>query len=96
MPTNIEPLSKLPEPDNLTLRILVFLLREGATSKSSVYFALERSNKTIQPRIDKLVEIGLVKETPIEKPYGKKMMELTPKGRQVAEKLGEIEKILEA
>ncbi len=87
-------LDLLPEPDNITLKVLILLLNKSPIGKSGVYTELEKSNKTVQPRIDKMVDSGLISAKSIAKPFGMIKLSLTPKGRQVAEKLAEIEKIL--
>ncbi|MFA5311957.1 MAG: hypothetical protein WC375_01405 [Methanomassiliicoccales archaeon] len=63
--------------------------------KSVLYARMEKSNKTIQPRVDEMVLTGLIKETIEDNPPRRKWVELTDKGQKIAEKLEEIEGILE-
>ncbi|QLH74971.1 MAG: hypothetical protein HPY73_05650 [Methanomassiliicoccales archaeon] len=81
-------------PDNISIQILYCLHQNGRMVKSVLYSRLEKSNKTIQPRVDEMVATGLISETIEERPPKRKWVELTEKGRKVAEKLEEIEGIL--
>ena len=77
------------------LRILTCVLAEGPIYKSVLYTKISKTISVPMKRVDYLVEINLLKETVSERPPRSKLIELTPKGRQVAEKLAVIEKILE-
>ncbi|KQM12274.1 hypothetical protein AOA80_03575 [Methanomassiliicoccales archaeon RumEn M1] len=50
---------------------------------------------SVQSRVDELVKLGLITEEREDTRPFRKFVQLTPKGRQVAEKLAEIEGILQ-
>ncbi len=87
------PLSRLE--DTYTLRILATLLREGKVYRSVLYTMVSRSTTAPKLRVDALIKMGLVRQTENRFPPYSKTLELTEKGKKVAELVTRIEKILE-
>lgn len=82
-------------PDNLSLRILLECLNNGPSVRSVLYARLGKGNQTVQAKLDAMIDSGLLVGRDESTPPKRKWVELTDKGRQVAEKLAEIEEILE-
>lgn len=77
------------------LKILLVLLREGRMIKGVLNQKITRSTVSVQRRIDALVRAGLLSEEQEEQHPFRKYIELTPRGRAVAEHLQAIEEILQ-
>lgn len=77
------------------MRILALLLKEGPTFRSILYQRVSRSTNSPKARVDELLEAGLLTEEVSQFPPLSKRIGLTEKGRRVAEKIAEIERILE-
>jgi DNA-binding HxlR family transcriptional regulator len=77
-----------------SMRVLLKLKDEGRMVRSVLYARLPSAPNTSQKRIDRMIDAGLISEVEEPFPPKRKWVELTDKGRQVAEKLAEIEKIL--
>ena len=80
--------------DGRSVRILLFLLEHGKSVRTSVYSHASNSTTSARQKLELMIGSGLIKESEEPLPPKRKWVELTPKGRQVAEKLAEIEKIL--
>jgi DNA-binding HxlR family transcriptional regulator len=80
--------------DGYSVRILIYLLESGKSNRTSLYRLAANSANTAIRKLEVLINFGLVSEVEEPLPPKRKWVELTPKGRQVAEKLAEIEKIL--
>jgi len=77
--------------EKFAIQILLKLRETGATPKGELYKAVSLSNATLMRRIMTLIDAGLVKETPRKQRPFTKIVELTPKGRRVAELLAKVE-----
>lgn len=76
------------------LRIVVTLLKDGPMFKSVLYSKLSKSTNAPQSRVKDLVAAGLIKEKRSRfAPYSI-TLELTEKGKKVAELVTRIEKLL--
>lgn len=76
------------------IKILIILLREGKMIKGVLASYVAKGTVSVQSRVEELIQLGLViEEREQQRPF-RKFVELTPKGRAVAEKLAEIEEIL--
>lgn len=75
------------------LKILIILAAEGPMSRSTLYGLVTSSNRTMMDRVNELLNLGLIEDVPIEeKPY--RALQLTKKGREVAEYVTAIERVL--
>jgi hypothetical protein len=83
-----------PLEDTYALRILVFLFENGPTFKSVLYSRVSNTVDAPKKRVETFIDLGLVSETLSKFPPYSKTIDLTPKGRKVAEKLVEIEKLM--
>lgn len=81
--------------DTYALRILVYLFKNGPTFKSVLYSSVSKTITAPKLRVETLVEMGLLSEVVSKHPPYTKTIDLTPKGRKIAEKLVEIEKMLD-
>lgn len=73
--------------------VLIVLLK-GPMIKGNLTAYLSSGSKAVADRVADLQELGLVtEEQESQRPF-RKIVQLTDKGRQVAEKLAEIEEIL--
>lgn len=81
--------------DGHSVRILIYLLNNGRSVRTSVYYQASNSANTAKNKIDHMIDSNLIKEVEEPFPPKRKWVELTDKGRKVAEKLAEIEGILE-
>jgi DNA-binding HxlR family transcriptional regulator len=81
--------------DTYALRILVFLFENGPTFKTVLYSSVSNTVDAPKKRVETLVEIGLLSEDVSRYPPYTKTIDLTSKGRIIAEMLVEIEKELE-
>jgi predicted transcriptional regulator len=82
--------------DSVSLNILYVLIQsqERRMIRGVLYSRISSSSNTAQKRIDSLIRHGLIAETIEPLPPKRKWVELTEKGRLIAEKLVEIEEIL--
>ena len=76
--------------------ILLILLEEGSMTKGILGSKLTRNYESIRKRLDQLKEAGIVKIYESGEHPRPHHVELTPLGIAIAEKLEEIEKLLEA
>lgn len=75
------------------LKILIILATEGPMSRSVLYGRVISSNRTMKDRVNELMALGLVEDVLIdERPY--RALQLTERGREVAEHVAAIERIL--
>lgn len=77
------------------IAILVTILKEGPHLKSVLYARVSRSTNSPKNRVNELVDAGLLTEEISKQSPLSKTIDLTPKGRKIAEKQVEIEKELE-
>lgn len=76
------------------VRLLLLLARKGKMSMIEIRNSLEASNVAIYNAIKKLREAGLIDDKHEDRfPY-RRLVELTPLGREVAELLARIEELL--
>jgi DNA-binding MarR family transcriptional regulator len=76
------------------LRILVYLLKRGAASRTDLRRDIDASVAAIYNALPKLRKLGLIKEEGKESFPFTIHVSLTEKGKKVAEHLEEIERIL--
>ena len=75
------------------LKILIILATEGPMSRSVLYGRVISSNRTMMDRVNELMALGLVEDMLIdERPY--RALQLTERGREVAEHVAAIERVL--
>lgn len=75
------------------LKILIILAAEGPMSRSVLYGRVISSNRTMMDRVNELMALGLVEDVLIdERPY--RALQLTERGREVAEHVAAIERVL--
>ena len=75
------------------LKILIILGRAGPMSRSVLYGQVISSNRTMKDRVNELMALGLVEDVLIdERPY--RALQLTERGREVAEHLQAIEELM--
>jgi DNA-binding HxlR family transcriptional regulator len=75
------------------LKILIILAAEGPMSRSVLYGRVISSNRTMMDRVNELMALGLVEDVLIdERPY--RALQLTERGRKVAEHVAAIERVL--
>lgn len=75
------------------LKILIILATEGPMSRSVLYGQVISSNRTMKDRVNELMALGLLEDVLIdERPY--RALQLTARGREVAEHVAAIERIL--
>ncbi len=75
------------------LKILIILATEGPMSRSVLYGRVISSNRTMKDRVNELMALGLLEDVLIdERPY--RALQLTERGREVAEHVAAIERIL--
>ena len=75
------------------LKILIILAAEGPMSRSVLYGQVISSNRTMKDRVNELMALGLLEDVLIdERPY--RALQLTERGREVAEHVAAIERIL--
>jgi len=79
-----------------TMHILIALFKEGRKTVSELIYVLPFSQTAIYSAKERLEKAGLIKKEIIGEFPKTIIHSLTPKGRKVAEKLLEIEKILES
>jgi len=77
--------------EKYTIQILLVLLKSGCTSRMETYKPISQSSSTLAKRVNVLRDIGLIKETSRTAHPFTRMLELTPKGRRVAELLARVE-----
>ena len=75
-------------------RILVYLLKKGRASRTDLKRDIDASQQAIYNALPILLEHGLIRELQSNSFPFKIEIELTKKGRLVAEHLAEIDKIL--
>jgi len=76
------------------LKILIILAAEGPMSRSVLYGQVISSNRTMKDRVNELMALGLVEDVLIdERPY--RVLQLTARGREVAEHVAAIEGLLQ-
>lgn len=63
--------------------------------RSILYNKVSKSTTTPMQRVNRLIEVGLLKETVSEFPPVSKTISLTDKGREVAKRVAEIEELIE-
>lgn len=74
--------------------LLITLLKHDRLSLNELREKSELSNQTVYNNAKRLVEMGLIQEE-LEKEFPRRrLISLTEKGRKVAEKLEEIERVL--
>ena len=78
-----------------TVRFLVFLYRKGSVPISHIRWQIKGGQRTIYGIIGRLRELGLIKEESEEEFPWRRVIKLTEKGVLVAEKLEEIQAVLE-
>ncbi|MEM3390464.1 MAG: winged helix DNA-binding protein [Thermoproteota archaeon] len=77
-----------------SIRIFLFLSKKGATTLTEIKDNVNYSLSAIYNALRKLKDAGLIQEE-LEKEFPRRrLISLTDKGRKVAEKLEEIEKVL--
>lgn len=76
------------------IKILIILRNEGKTVKGNLAGYVAKGTVSVQSRVTELSQLGLVVEEQENKKPFRKFVELTPKGRKIAEKLAEIEELL--
>ena len=79
--------------DAHAMKILYALAKEGATAKTILYSSISTSNRTLADRIKDLTEAELIEEIATER-YPYRALQLTEKGKKVAEHVEAIERIL--
>lgn len=77
------------------IAILVTIMKEGPHFRSALYTKVSKSTNAPKNRVDELIEADLLTEELSKFPPLSKTIDLTPKGRKVAELLAKIEKELE-
>jgi DNA-binding PadR family transcriptional regulator len=77
------------------VRFLVFLYQKGSVPISHIRWQIKGGQRTIYGIIGRLKELGLIKEESEEEFPWRRVIKLTDKGVLVAEKLGEIQALLE-
>ncbi|MGC9193729.1 MAG: winged helix-turn-helix transcriptional regulator [Thermoplasmata archaeon] len=78
------------------LRLLVYLYEKGETNYYSIIKESDIYDRVLRLSVEKLRELKLIESRTDNSTYPpRNMISLTPKGRKVAEKLKEIEEILE-
>ncbi|MGC8651529.1 MAG: transcriptional regulator [Minisyncoccia bacterium] len=86
---------RILEDQSGNLRVLVFLLDIKETNFQNIVEELPITGRSLYGAIDKLKELGLIKTRIDKSSYPQKnMISLTEKGKQVAERLKEIEEVL--
>ncbi len=75
------------------LKVILALYREGTTARSALYAMISSANRTVADRIKELVDLELVEEVQIDKPPYR-ALQLTKKGKDVAEHIEAVERIL--
>lgn len=78
-----------------TVRLLVFLHKKGSVPVSHIRWQIKGGQKTIYDIIKRLREASLIREEIEEEFPWRRVIKLTKKGVQVAQKLEEIQLILE-
>lgn len=76
------------------IKILIILYFEGKMIKGVLASYVAKGTVSVQSRVDELVKLGLITEEREDTRPFRKFVELTPKGRAVAEHLAAIEGIL--
>jgi DNA-binding HxlR family transcriptional regulator len=75
------------------LKILVILEQAGPMSRSELYGLVISSNRTMMDRVNELMALGLLEDVLIdERPY--RALQLTERGRAVAEHVAAIEELM--
>jgi DNA-binding PadR family transcriptional regulator len=77
------------------VRFLVFLYQKGSVPISHIRWQIKGGQRTIYGIISRLKELGLIKEESEEEFPWRRVIKLTDKGVLVAEKLEEIQAVLE-
>jgi len=80
--------------NEFSFEVLISLLKNGEQNKQVLYAGISPSTTTLGRRVNELEELGLVKVDKQPLKYNVHFVSLTDKGREVAEKILEIEKIL--
>ena len=78
-------------------RILIYLLREGPSNKTTIQAGIRASPRAIIDRTDELLQAGLIMKTVEIRGIRKaraQVYSLTPPGKQVAELLAEADNIV--
>ena len=78
-----------------TVRFLVFLHHKGSLPISHIRWQIKGGQRTIYGIINRLKELDLIKEELEEEFPWRRVIKLTDKGVSVAEKLEEIQALLE-
>ncbi|TFG55289.1 MAG: hypothetical protein E4H30_07575 [Methanomassiliicoccus sp.] len=76
------------------LRLLSCLYLNGKSNRSNLYNAISKTTTAPMKRVNELIALGLIEETIHENAPFTKHVTLTEKGKQVAEHIIKIEKIL--
>jgi DNA-binding HxlR family transcriptional regulator len=76
------------------LKLLSCLYCNGKYQRSNLYNAISKTTTAPMKRVNELIALGLIKETVTGSAPFTKQVELTEKGKLVAEHIVEIEKIL--
>ncbi len=82
--------------ERLAISVLLALYSEGKPVQKGILVSmLAKAAATVNYRVTELLEAGLVTETKEDKRPFRKFVELTPRGRHVAEHLAAIEELLQ-
>ena len=84
-----------PLNQNYAVALLLYLKREGESSISGLTPDVCKNYRTVRDLVDELKEAGFVKINKQYSPVRKFTVDLTKKGRKTAQKLLEIEEIME-
>lgn len=76
------------------LRMLIYLYSNGKSQRSALYSAISRTISAPMKRVNELIALGLLKETVMEGAPFAKNVELTTDGREIAQHIVEIDRIL--
>ncbi|NLI74185.1 MAG: hypothetical protein GX369_05395 [Euryarchaeota archaeon] len=77
------------------IKILIILYFEGKMIKGVLASYVAKGTVSVQSRVDELLQLDLVTEEQEQQRPFRKFIELTPKGRAVAEHLAAIEELLQ-
>ena len=78
-----------------TIKFLIFLSQKGSVPISHIRWQIKGGQRTIYGIISRLKELDLIKEELEEEFPWRRVIKLTEKGMLVAEKLEEIQAVLE-
>jgi len=74
------------------LRILALILEEGPISRTNLYHRMSSSPRTPQDRVKELIELGLLQEVPRPSDPRMRILDLTPKGKRIADLASKMKK----